>query len=244
MSKINIYVQDKTLAGLMKSLEPSCKIYAYIPDDIDPDELNLILVNETPEQIIDNAKYILYNKNDKESQYQKRLLEMARQDYLTGLATRWYLQEYVEHTKHEDNITCIYFDLDNFKQINDNYGHMAGDRALAATAEMMQCDFADGFVARMGGDEFMVVLPGERSASEVEDRVNAFMKSLVEYYKGINFMKTLSVSAGISQRKLGSEKSIDRLIHESDIALYEAKNSGRACCRIYAPSMEAAINKA
>ncbi|MBQ9595530.1 MAG: GGDEF domain-containing protein [Synergistaceae bacterium] len=173
-----------------------------------------------------------------ELKYQRRIVEMAQQDYLTGLATRWYLQEYVEENADEANITCIYFDLDHFKEVNDNYGHQAGDRALAATAEMLQNEFADGFAARMGGDEFMIVLLGEKSAQEVEDQVNTFMSKLLDYYQGVQTMKTLSVSAGIAQKLDGSEKSIDRLIHESDLALYEAKKAGRDCCKVYDTSME------
>ena len=171
-------------------------------------------------------------------EHQKRIIEMARQDYLTGLATRWYLEEYIRSNQDGKNVTCIYFDLDHFKQVNDTYGHQAGDRALAATAEMMQRDFADGFCARMGGDEFMIVLLGHREASDVVKRVNAFMATLMEYYSGSKTMKALSVSAGIAQKTHGDDKSIDTLIHESDMALYEAKNSGRSCCRIYSPSME------
>ena len=172
------------------------------------------------------------------SKYHKRLLEMAQQDYLTGLATRWYLHEYAETKRDEKDLTCIYFDLDNFKLINDTYGHQEGDRALAATGEMMQREFPEGFCARMGGDEFMIVIPGKISAQQIEARVNSFMKVLLEYYTSVKTMKSLSVSAGISQKIDGEDKSIDQLIHESDIALYEAKNSGRACCRVYAASME------
>lgn len=175
---------------------------------------------------------------NQELEYQKRILEMARQDYLTGLATRWYLNEYIENNKDEKNITCIYFDLDNFKFVNDTYGHGAGDRALAATAEMIQREFTDGFAARMGGDEFMLVLTGERNVKEVESKVNNFMKKLLEYYAQTKTMKTLSISAGISQKLQHQDKTIDRLIHESDIALYDAKKNGRACCKIYQPSME------
>ena len=110
--------------------------------------------------------------NSQERKYQKRILEMAQQDYLTGLATRWYLHEYAESKRAEPNMTCIYFDLDNFKTVNDTYGHQEGDRALAATAELMQVKFADGFCARMGGDEFMIVIPGENSAREIQARVD------------------------------------------------------------------------
>ena len=173
-----------------------------------------------------------------EIEHQKRMIEMARQDYLTGLATRWYLQDYIKKNQDERNVTCIYFDLDNFKKVNDTYGHQAGDRALAATAEMMQREFTDGFCARMGGDEFMIVLLGLRDSSEVERKVNTFMAGLLDYYAGTKTMKALSISVGIAQKTNGEDKSIDRLIHESDIALYEAKKSGRACCKVYSPSME------
>lgn len=171
--------------------------------------------------------------------YQKRIIEMARQDYLTGLATRWYLQEYIAENTAEGDVTCIYFDLDNFKAVNDTYGHQAGDRALAATAEMMQRDFApEGFCARMGGDEFMIVLAGTYDMEEVVRRVEGFMTGLLEYYGGTKTMTGLSVSAGISQKVHGDGKTIDRLIHESDTALYAAKNAGRGCCKVYAPELE------
>ena len=172
------------------------------------------------------------------SEHQKRILEMARQDYLTGLATRWYLQDFIERNKHERNITCIYLDLDNFKAVNDTYGHQAGDRALAATAEMMQNEFPDGFYARMGGDEFMIVLLGKRDIHAIAERVNEFMTRLLKYYATTRTMQALSVSAGISQSRPDAEKTIDRIIHEADRALYEAKKTGKARCKVYSEKME------
>ena len=161
------------------------------------------------------------------------LIEIAHHDYLTGLATRWYLHEYFQNNEDEENLTCIYFDLDNFKEVNDTYGHQTGDRVLASTAEIMQRDFSDGFAARMGGDEFMVVLTGERTAHEVKARVIALMNKLAAYYANIPTMKNLSVSAGIAQKLRGENKSIDTLINESDTALYDAKKAGKNCCIIY-----------
>ena len=84
----------------------------------------------------------------------------------------------------------------------------------------------------------MIVLLGRREASDVETRVNDFMAGLLCYYAGTSTMRALSVSAGISQKTPDADKSIDRLIHESDLALYAAKKAGRACCRIYTPEME------
>ena len=238
----------KNLRELVNDSGPYDKIFRVDFAGI-PDKERIITGQQALENVNEYLSIILLWKNSYKTEsidkkYQKRILEMAQQDYLTGLATRWYLQEYVENNKDEENITCIYFDLDNFKLVNDTYGHQAGDRALAATAEMMQREFTDGFIARMGGDELMVVLPAFKTASEVENKVNAFMKNLLDYYRGVKFMQELSVSAGISQRTNGLEKSIDTLIHESDVALYEAKKCGKACCRVYTPSMEADIDKA
>ena len=216
--------------------------------ELTADELNM-LYDLWPEPLTPSLLKFYYRKlleriqseqlnTSEELEHQKRIIEMARQDYLTGLATRWYLQEYIRKNQDEQNVTCIYLDLDNFKKVNDTYGHQAGDRALAATAEMMQREFTDGFCARMGGDEFMIVLLGLREASDVERKVNAFMSGLLEYYAGTKTMRALSVSAGIAQKTHGDSKTIDRLIHESDMALYEAKKSGRSCCKIYRASMD------
>ncbi len=244
---VNVFVLKKLPARLIdgakyilcsknpENLTPSdlTLLYDLWPEPLTPSLLKFYFL-----KLLERISAELANTSE-ETEHQKRIIEMARQDYLTGLATRWYLQEYIKKNQDERNVTCIYFDLDNFKAVNDTYGHQAGDRALAATAEMMQRDFSpDGFCARMGGDEFMIVLLGMRDASEVERKVNAFMAGLLEYYAGTKTMKALSVSAGVAQKTHGDDKTIDRLMHESDIALYAAKNSGRSRCRVYDPSME------
>ena len=205
--------------------------------DIWPLPLTPSLIRYLFGQIQTRIKFELENSKE-HSEHQKRILEMARQDYLTGLATRWYLQDFIERNRHERNITCIYLDLDNFKAVNDTFGHQAGDRALAATAEMMQNEFPDGFAARMGGDEFMIVLLGKRDILAIADRVNEFMTRLLKYYATTRTMQALSVSAGISQSRPDAEKTIDQIIHEADRALYEAKKSGKARCKVYSEFMD------
>lgn len=222
-----------------------CKNHTAIPPgtlaslyDLWPEPLTPSLLRFHYAKLLDRLRLEQLTTSE-ELLHQKRIAEMARQDYLTGLATRWCLQEHLTAHQDEENVTCVYFDLDNFKSVNDTYGHQAGDRALAATSEMMQRDFSPGgFCARMGGDEFMIVLLGQREVSQVADKVTSFMAGLLEYYAGTRTMKGLSVSAGIAQKTSGEDKSIDRLIHEADMALYEAKKSGRACCKVYTPELE------
>ena len=229
-------------ASLPEEADPSAKyiLCSSKPHTLTPDTLSK-LYDLWPQPLTVPLIHWLFRKVQeklrRELEGDTRILEMARQDYLTGLATRWYLQEYLEANRHERNITCIYFDLDNFKGVNDTFGHQEGDRALAATAEMIQREFPDGFAARMGGDEFMLVLPGKRDLASTACRVREFMAKLMKYYAGMATMRKLSVSAGISQTLPDSGKTIDDIIHEADRALYEAKNSGKAQCRIYSPSM-------
>lgn len=246
LDAVNIFITDKLPEKIYHNVKYI--LCSNSPDELDAKTLEIIY-DIWPESLSPDFVKFLFQKlqerikselenNSEALEYKKRLIEMAHQDHLTGLATRWYLQEYVQNNQHEENITCIYFDLDNFKSVNDSFGHMAGDRALAATGEMLQREFAEGLAARMGGDEFMVVLPGLRKIEEVKDKVNTFMKNLAEYYETTRTMKALSVSAGISQRFTGVKKSMNRLIHESDMALYAAKKSGKNCCKIYDESME------
>ena len=118
-----------------------------------------------------------------DTEYHQKIFNMAHYDFLTGLATRWYLNEYIEANRDEINITCIYLDLDHLKILNDTYGHLAGDEALVLTAQLIMKEFHDGFSARLGGDEFVVVLFKKVSTYEIEKRVSSFIKSLSKIFR-------------------------------------------------------------
>ena len=168
-----------------------------------------------------------------DTEYHQKIFNMAHYDFLTGLATRWYLNEYIEANRDKINITCIYLDLDHLKILNDTYGHLAGDEALVLTAQLIMKEFHDGFSARLGGDEFVVVLFKKVSTYEIEKRVSSFIKSLSKNYSSNPGLKMLSISAGVSQSTFDVPKTFEQVIAESDIALYQAKDCGRACCKIY-----------
>ena len=94
--------------------------------DIWPETLTLPLLKFFLGRLIEQVNGEIQKANTENA-----LIEMAHQDFLTGLATRWYLHEYFQNNEDERNLTCIYFDLDNFKEVNDTYGHQTGDRVLA-----------------------------------------------------------------------------------------------------------------
>ena len=234
---------------------PLCQDFHFLNDRI-------VLCTRMPDSLIDSDLALLYelwpaplttftikflfnrllfrirfeNRNKSiDSEYHQRVLEMAHRDYLTGLATRWYLKEYTDSRDEEKDFTCIYFDMDRFKQVNDTYGHQIGDQILAETARIIEEEFRDGFAVRLGGDEFIVLIYGVIPIYEIGNRVNEFFKKLFAYYKTNKITENLSMSAGISQSTCDEYKTIETLIHESDIALYQAKNKGRACFVIYDP---------
>lgn len=161
----------------------------------------------------------------KEEAYRKKLLQQAQTDELTGLANRRYFY-YSMQKMDTDSLAVIYLDLDSFKQLNDEYGHQAGDAALAGFATLLQASFADGIIARMGGDEFVVALQGEYTKEEMCQKLDGFMEKMRAFFAMNHEFKNLSVSIGVLLEK-NNDGQVDVLLHKSDEAMYTAKKSGK-----------------
>ena len=161
----------------------------------------------------------------KEDAYRKKLLQQAQTDELTGLANRRYFY-YSMQKMDTDSLAVIYLDLDSFKQLNDEYGHQAGDAALAGFATLLQASFADGIIARMGGDEFVVALQGEYTKEEMRQKLDGFMEKMRAFFAMNHEFKNLSVSIGVLLEK-NNDGQVDVLLHKSDEAMYTAKKSGK-----------------
>ena len=179
----------------------------------------------------------LKEMHEKLSAYSKVILGMARNDMLTGLANRRYLQEYMEKLDKDAQVTLISLDLDHFKQVNDTYGHQTGDAALLVFAEVLKASFPDALNVRMGGDEFMVVITKNIDLVDVKADLSSFIDRLLAIYRLDNELSCLTVSAGIAYAP-DEPLPVDILVQQSDIALYDAKLSGRNCFRVYHPGME------
>ncbi len=172
---------------------------------------------------------------------------LAHHDPLTGLANRLLATKRLseEIAKANDDGTSfalLYLDIDEFKTINDSLGHASGDNLLASIAEILKQLISDiGFVARMGGDEFMVVLSnvdGISSAVMLAERINRALRK--PYYI---HDKTVFVSASIGVCQFPNHgKDGDTLIRNADTAMYQAKRNGRDQYRIYADKMTLEIN--
>jgi diguanylate cyclase (GGDEF)-like protein len=159
-----------------------------------------------------------------------RINHMARFDELTGLPNRVsFRNEIGRMMKGADTSTVsalLFVDLDQFKQVNDTLGHPCGDQLLCMVADRMRSLLReDDFVARFGGDEFVVFQRGITSDREAADLAREVVDRLSERYEVDNHQVEIGASVGIAMTAQGV--SADTLLRNADMALYRAKASGR-----------------
>jgi len=179
------------------------------------------------------------------SRHESVLKEMATKDVLTGINNRrtfmFVGEELVAYANRYDKpLSFLLFDIDYFKKINDNYGHLVGDHALKLVARVLQDNLRESdSLARYGGEEFVVLLPetGELAAKALADKLREAVENLsipLTTNHGKDFFNC-TVSIGISST-LHSNCSLTNLVQQADEALYQAKDAGRNCAVIYSTS--------
>jgi diguanylate cyclase (GGDEF)-like protein len=171
-----------------------------------------------------------------EVEYQERLHELIVHDDLTGLLTRKSLtyemeREIVRSQRYNHEFCVLMMDIDFFKKVNDNYGHLIGSEVLRITAKVIQRTLRDSdIVARYGGEEFIAVLPetprirGIEAAERVREAIenNRFPASIHDPESTLQ----ITISIGVSEFP-GDHTHALALIEMADIALYDAKQTGR-----------------
>jgi diguanylate cyclase (GGDEF)-like protein len=164
---------------------------------------------------------------------QARLRHEATHDALTGLPNRTYFQERLaatlEHARaRPDRVYAVLFvDLDEFKSINDSLGHIAGDALLMAVADRMRATVAaDDFIARIGGDEFALLLAHRHDLGQVEDAVETIQDALVApmLIEGRAVYNTASIGIAVIEP---NDERIEGVLRNADTAMYHAKALGR-----------------
>lgn len=173
-------------------------------------------------------------------QHVAQLERVAHFDTLTGLPNRLLLadrmRQAVAHTHRGDTFLAVcYLDLDEFKPINDQYGHQTGDRVLMEIARRLDTCLRGGdTVARLGGDEFVLLLSGLHRHDEYETTLQRVLDEMHAplAIDGRTFNISASIGIALCPRH-GTDQ--DELLHQADHAMYVAKQAGKNCWRIFEP---------
>ena len=188
----------------------------------------------------------IYEDITRERQTAEQLVYLAERDALTGLYNRHRFQQELARTmldsdRHQMQCAVMFFDLDEFKTINDSYGHRAGDALLIRVAsEIGTLVRRNEVLARLGGDEFAILLPAVQGneAEVLADRVVRAIAQIPFRFEGQNLR--LTTSLGIAYYP-GHAADADDLVARADIAMYQAKEAGKNTWRVFRADNEADI---
>lgn len=190
-----------------------------------------------------NQSVKLANEISEKEKVQFELEYLANHDTLTHLPNRHYITNFIENRVKfsqttQQNFTILFIDLDHFKDINDTLGHAVGDEMLKKLPILFNRVFRhDDVIARMGGDEFVVYLPGEISIDHVTKLVERFLKSLEYPIQIGEHLIRLTGSVGVAFYPQHGA-NVTELLSHADAALYRAKDKGRNTFAIYDSEIE------
>ncbi len=186
----------------------------------------------------------VYEDVTRERQTANQLIYLAERDALTGLYNRRRFEEELgrflkESGRHQRQGALLFFDLDEFKYINDTFGHRAGDSVLIRVAgEVAALTRKNEFFSRLGGDEFGVLMPDatEADSERLAERIVRAVSQIPFRLEGQNFRLTTSLGiAHYPKNASGAEE----LIAHADAAMYQAKESGKNAWSVYRPERDA-----
>ena len=195
------------------------------------DELNL-----TVQELKETQQNLILAKN--------RLNQLATHDALTNIYNRRAFKEIATKmialsNRKNRRITVFHLDVDNFKSINDSLGHGVGDKVLKSVALKLTTVLREeDIVGRIGGDEFAVILMDLKSDDEILIIANKIIDSFKKPMDINNEKIFVTFSLGIALSKPGSENSYSELLKEADLAMYEAKKSGKSQFRLFCKQIE------
>ena len=155
---------------------------------------------------------------------EKKIMIQSRTDELTQIGNRYALFDYFEAESKDDKIVAL-FDIDDFKNINDKYGHVTGDFILKRVAELASENLKDSFVCRYGGEEFVVVFNSDNFDAIIEE-LETFRKNIEkETFEFENAKINLTITIGVSQYK--DDISLEKWVELADERMYKGKETGK-----------------
>jgi len=166
-------------------------------------------------------------RNEEEMRY------LATHDSLTGLPNRYFITEGIEHAiaiaeRNKSMIALVFIDLDNFKIINDSMGHQVGDEFLIEIAKRLKASVRKSdIVARLGGDEFVILLENIPSQADLQNLLNNILENIRKQFVFENYKFSPSGSLGVAFSQADLNCSAANLLRRADLAMYQAKESGK-----------------
>ena len=192
------------------------------------DEQQLQQYCQQLENIIERHTHDLQSINEQLQKSNQQLQDLSIHDHLTGLLNRRYIFQDLENRlavakRYETPLTVLMIDIDDFKHINDNYGHGIGDKVLINVAQVIQSSIREADIAAgIGGEEFLVLLnkTAATDANAVADKILTNIRA----YSHEDIEENSTVSIGLSSH---TQQSLKELLKQTDDALYEAKHRGK-----------------
>src|ERR1700733_4652171 len=169
-------------------------------------------------------------------------IRLAHYDTLTDLPNRALflkrLDDEMRQCREGNQLAVLFLDTDEFKTVNDSLGHHVGDELLRSMAQSLQtCLGAKDFVARLGGDEFAILAPGIKGREDVLSLVHRIYEAIRHSHDCAGHQLTVDFSIGIAIAPTDGTSS-DQILQDGDLAMYEAKSSGRRTYRFFEGGME------
>lgn len=189
------------------------------------DVVDAATINEMTDTILLVTRW-MENEIRRERKHQE-VIELITQDSLTKLANRHsFMTDMRQKMNRKQSVVLLFIDLDDFKQVNDSYGHLIGDEVLIETARRIRSfsQTYDGKAYRFAGDEFLIVIDAEREIVGADrfEELNLLISQEMNVGNGLSLRLSASIGVACSE----DHASLDAMIHHSDAAMYVAKNCG------------------
>jgi diguanylate cyclase (GGDEF)-like protein len=228
----NTLLDDRFFDNPMVTGEPGIRFYAGCPLTVGDERLGTLCVIDTqPREFCEEERQMLRDLAEM-AEEELEAFQLATTDHLTSISNRRGFERLARIAllvcqRLGRPATLLFFDLNNFKQINDRFGHAEGDRALRTFAQGLLSVFRDSdVIARLGGDEFAVLLTGAGSAAAAE--ANSRLKTWLKTQRRIEEQAyEIEYSTGQLDFDPGKYPSIEELLAGADAAMYENKRLSR-----------------
>ena len=242
---------DPNMKKVFKQELSTLDKYRLIADDtgLSDDELrkNYQMLLESYRLLLQDAMKIttigdinqkkLYDAFEELEKQRSALYQLSITDHLTQIYNRSYImnafdEAVAQHKRYQQPFSCILLDIDDFKSINDTYGHPIGDLVLKETARQIAGQIREtDLLGRYGGEEFLIVLPNTHAeqAEQVAEKIRVTIENMNLGKKELR----VTVSQGICDSQVKVSRANDTLLHHADVALYDAKRNGKNCSVTY-----------